>query len=890
MANANDVDAAANAANVPGGLPEPEPMDIDPVLVNMLKGVAIKAGLTADIVREATNRAPGEAVTTGDLGLLGQLLMQKVFTKDVLLEARRLEQEEDTQRRRAEMAAENDYSEEYNELYNELYPLDKCVPTDNRYMGKQISSVASKMREKRQAGGFKMDTPADWIRTRKELEGIFRDYRLGGNEMAKVWLAFEVASPSARVTLKDLDIIKDLRANPELANYNEHFVKPQNQCFKVMSAGAHARDSLYRRKPQQAKTEDIPSWHCRLAAVANEAFGPISKWSREHRGIVTDCFISRSRHPEKLAMYVNKAKLEASSSTTRSDHLEELSRLCGEASVSDQAMHPLDDYHLMPADPATTVTPAVSTAADAGSEQKGKPWHKKSQRRYADRQSRPTEQILFTKRDGKCSTCNQDDEHNHDDCTRDRVCWNCNSTGHSISDCPTAPAKPAKGKGKSYGKKTKKNAVNNVQRQPEPAPSTASDEPVEGLYSSAPSTASSMKNTSSCLAYDFINPANGTHRSVFGLAGIWDSGQLTAHHVVMKTSIFERWFGGELEPYEGDRVEGAGGEPLKPKGVARMKLAISGLTTLPPTPILILVCDNLEPNFLVGRRALTKWKLDVAYRQKKETWKAMDMSVEAMSYQAAEKYNKGLIPGSPLTQEEWDQTRVWFNRNRDPETCYGWNYVPRGKKGGKIQNPPTQKTRVQSVQADRGKAATGRKPAETGSLSFAKPGIPSNASMQLPPKAGNIQGDILFRAASDVVIPPHSIRRVQVNYPAMGNLSGKGKHHFLLDATDKEGNLVNPDDPAEVGALPAVIPLPRGQQAVGNKVSVFMINNTDLHQPVLAHTVVGRGSLTQEQENLADTLSQVGADPHIQRVHGVRAGGGGIYPMPPTNPRLIKIF
>ena len=162
--------------------------------------------------------------------------------------------------------------------------------------------------------------------------------------------------------------------------------------------------------------------------------------------------------------------------------------------------------------------------------------------------------------------------------------------------------------------------------------------------------------------------------------------------------------------------------------------------------------------------------------------------------------------------------------------------------------------------------------------------------MQLPPKAGNIQGDILFRAASDVVIPPHSIRRVQVNYPAMGNLSGKGKHHFLLDATDKEGNLVNPDDPAEVGALPAVIPLPRGQQAVGNKVSVFMINNTDLHQPVLAHTVVGRGSLTQEQENLADTLSQVGADPHIQRVHGVRAGGGGIYPMPPTNPRLTKIF
>ena len=90
MANDNDVDAAANAANAAGDLPEPEPMDVDPVLVNMLKGVAIKAGLTADMVREATNRAPGEAVTTGDLGLLGQLLKERVFTKDVLLDARRL--------------------------------------------------------------------------------------------------------------------------------------------------------------------------------------------------------------------------------------------------------------------------------------------------------------------------------------------------------------------------------------------------------------------------------------------------------------------------------------------------------------------------------------------------------------------------------------------------------------------------------------------------------------------------------------------------------------------------------------------------------------------------------------------------------------------------------
>ena len=67
--------------------------------------------------------------------------------------------------------------------------------------------------------------------------------------------------------------------------------------------------------------------------------------------------------------------------------------------------------------------------------------------------------------------------------------------------------------------------------------------------------------------------------------------------------------------------------------------------------------------------------------------------------------------------------------------------------------------------------------------------------MQLPPEPGNIHGDILFRAAEPVVIPPRSIRRVQVNYPAMPNRPGRGKHHFLLDAVDAAGKPVNPDAP-----------------------------------------------------------------------------------------------
>ena len=108
------------------------------------------------------------------------------------------------------MAADTDHSDEYNDLYNELYPLESCVPADNKYMGKQISTLATKMREKKRLGGLTMDSAADWIRTRQELAETFRDTRLGSNQMAKCWLAFEVALPSTRTNLKDAGIIKVL--------------------------------------------------------------------------------------------------------------------------------------------------------------------------------------------------------------------------------------------------------------------------------------------------------------------------------------------------------------------------------------------------------------------------------------------------------------------------------------------------------------------------------------------------------------------------------------------------------------------------------------------------------------------------------------------------------
>ena len=117
-------------------------------------------------------------MTTGDMTDLGQMIKEKVLTADKRLAARQLEAETDSTRRRAEMATETDHSDEYNELYNELFPLEACIPADHKHMGKQVSSLAAKLRDRRRAGGLKMDSAGDWVHTRQELEETFRDARL----------------------------------------------------------------------------------------------------------------------------------------------------------------------------------------------------------------------------------------------------------------------------------------------------------------------------------------------------------------------------------------------------------------------------------------------------------------------------------------------------------------------------------------------------------------------------------------------------------------------------------------------------------------------------------------------------------------------------------------
>ena len=163
MVAPDNVAAATAAAN---DIPLPsEPMVVDNGVLDILRSVAHHSGFTVDLRLRAAGREPGEDPTMGDMARLGQIFSEKVFGTDQLLVARQLEAEEDANRRRTEMAADTDHADEYNDIYNELYSLESCVPSNNKHMGKQISTLAAKMREKKRIGGLKMDSAADWIRT-----------------------------------------------------------------------------------------------------------------------------------------------------------------------------------------------------------------------------------------------------------------------------------------------------------------------------------------------------------------------------------------------------------------------------------------------------------------------------------------------------------------------------------------------------------------------------------------------------------------------------------------------------------------------------------------------------------------------------------------------------
>ena len=76
-----------------------------------------------------------------------------------------------------------------------------------------------------------------------------------------------------------------------------------------------------------------------------------------------------------------------------------------------------------------------------------------------------------------------------------------------------------------------------------------------------------------------------------------------------------------MDPYTGIRVEAAGGNPLKMVGQVEMGIAISGLDTVHPKLINVVICEDLGPEVLIGRKLMIDWRLsgrrygDVASRR-----------------------------------------------------------------------------------------------------------------------------------------------------------------------------------------------------------------------------------------------------------------------------------
>ena len=173
------------------------------------------------------------------------------------------------------------------------------------------------------------------------------------------------------------------------------------------------------------------------------------------------------------------------------------------------------------------------------------------------------------------------------------------------------------------------------------------EEPVEGLYSIAPSQATTTAHLPCNIIVDFMAPPTGNLRSVRGVAGTWDTGCLTHQGVVMKTAFFLEWLGTEtdIEPWESEvRVEGAGGHALSPRGTVRCKLAIGQLPALAPVDVKLMICDGLAPNFLIGRKAVEDWTFSVDRAPgNSDYWWAGGQSMKVLSSAEANEHNAGFF-------------------------------------------------------------------------------------------------------------------------------------------------------------------------------------------------------------------------------------------------------
>ena len=110
-----------------------------------------------------------------------------------------------------------------------------------------------------------------------------------------------------------------------------------------------AQYDIYRQRARQAPAERVVFWWSRLKWLGTSAFGDPCTWTKDQQEVTFDCFINGSRYPRDLARVANKALFFSEDHGVRFDHLEDLTRACGESRPTQELTHHLT-FH--PSDPA----------------------------------------------------------------------------------------------------------------------------------------------------------------------------------------------------------------------------------------------------------------------------------------------------------------------------------------------------------------------------------------------------------------------------------------------------------------------------------------------------------------------------------------------------------
>ena len=161
------------------------------------------------------------------------------------------------------------------------------------------------------------------------------------------------------------------------------------------------------------------------------------------------------------------------------------------------------------------------------------------------------------------------------------------------------------------------------------------------------STASeaALKAASPFVVWDFNAPTGSKLQSIWGVAGVYDTGQLTSSAVVLRKSFFEQHFGQDwirLAGSERDKVAGADGFSMVAVGLAVMYLNVAGLPALSPIPARITLCECMEPNFLVRKVLQDHWNWSIKIQDEQEHWQAGGETVATLTTAEADFFNAGL--------------------------------------------------------------------------------------------------------------------------------------------------------------------------------------------------------------------------------------------------------